>query len=225
MTSTGRAFALIAVYVGLSLLLSNSGVPQWMTCVGVFAVYFVWFGARAHVFTLVTIFGMYGLVLSIPRPESWFEAVGIVLSDTRPFSLRVLLYLIVPMIFFTTVVDPYQLARDVARLRIPVLGAVLQLIGSIRVALFNRLREIDTHLAVRGITSTSGLSRLKTARLWAVPLVASLITEAANRSAYCRMIGLPFPPMMPVSRAVLTTMDYMLFALAGALLVTWRLTL
>lgn len=224
MTTTGRALALIAVYVGLSLLLSNAGVPKWITCVGVYALYFAWFGARAHLFTLATIFGMYGLVLSIPRPEPWLPAVWIVLGDDRPFSLRVLLYLIVPMIFFTTVVDPYQLARDVARLRIPALGPVLQLVGSIRLALFNRLREIETHLAVRGIPASSGITRLTTSRLWAVPLVASLITEAANRSAYCQMLGLPFPPRLPVGRAALTRVDLALFALAGVLILTWRFT-
>jgi hypothetical protein len=223
-TTTGRALALIAVYVGLSLLLSNAGVPKWITCIGVFALYFVWFGARAHLFTLVTIFGMYGLVLSIPRPEPWLDATWFVLADDSPFSLRVLLFLIVPMIFFTTVVNPYQLARDVARLRIPALGPVLQLVGSIRLALFNRLQEIETHLAVRGIPASSGITRLTTARLWAVPLVASLISEAANRPAYCEMLGLPFPPKLPASRAALAPADLALIALAGALLVTWRFT-
>lgn len=224
MTTTRRALALIAVYIGLSLALSNAGVPKWITCVSVFAIYFVAFGARAHLFTLAAIFGMYGLVLSIPRPEAWFEAVWIVLGDDRPFSLQVLLSLIVPMIFFTTVVDPYQLSRDVARLRLPAVSPILQLVGSIRVALFNRLREIETHLAVRGIPASSGLSRLATARLWAVPLVASLITEAANRSAYCQMIGVPFPPRLPVTHDPLTPLDLALFGLSLALLLLWRLT-
>ena len=111
-----------------------------------------------------------------------------------------------------------------ARLRIPALGPVLQLVGSIRLALFNRLREIETHLAVRGIPASSGITRLTTARLWAVPLVASLITEAANRSAYCQMLGLPFPPKLPVGRATFTSADLALFALAGVLILTWRFT-
>ena len=137
-----RAIAILAVYVSLSLCLSAYGIPAWMTCVGVFAALFAWFRVWPHLLTLVVIFGMYGLVLGIPRPESWPEAIRFVLNDDTKFSLRVLLYLIVPMIFFTSVVDPYQLSRDVARLRIPAAGPVLQLIGSIRLAVFNRLREI-----------------------------------------------------------------------------------
>ncbi len=219
-----RAIALLAVYTGLNLCASAYGVPAWITCVVVFAALFIWFRAWPHLFTLVVIFGMYGLVLGIPRPEPWPEAASLVLNDASKFSLRVLLYLIVPMIFFTSVVDPYQLSRDVARLRIPGAGAVLQLIGSIRLAVFNRLREIDTLLSVRGIESASGLSRFRTVSLWTVPLLAALITEAANRSAYCQMLGLPFPPKLVTSRSPLGAIDVALFASAAGLLLLWRFT-
>ena len=219
-----RAIALLAVYAGLSLCASAYGVPPWITCVVVFAALFIWFRVWPHLFTLVVVFGMYGLVLGMPRPEPWPEAIGFVLNDTSKFSLRVLLYLIVPMIFFTSVVDPYQLARDVARLRIPGAGPVLQLIGSIRLAVFNRLREIDMLLSVRGIESASGLSRFRTVNLWTVPLLAALITEAANRSAYCQMLGLPFPPKLVTSRSPLGAIDIVLFACAGGLLLLWRFT-
>ena len=219
-----RAIAVLAVYAGLSMYASAFGVPQWITCVVSFAGLFIWFRVWPHLFTLVVIFGMYGLVLGMPRPEPWPEAVRIVLNDTSQFSLRVLLYLIVPMIFFTSVVDPYQLSRDVARLRIPGAGPVLQLIGSIRLAVFNRLREIDMLLAVRGIESVSGLSRFRTVGLWTVPLLAALITEAANRSAYCQMLGLPFPPRLVTSRSPLGAIDIILFFCAGGLLLLWRFT-
>ncbi|MEO6222259.1 MAG: hypothetical protein ABIP90_03350 [Vicinamibacterales bacterium] len=219
-----RAIALLSVYVGLSLCASKFGVPAWMSCVTVFAGLFVWFRIWPHLLTLVVIFGMYGLVLGMPRPEPWPEAVSLVLNDTSQFSLRVLLYLIVPMIFFTSVVDPYQLSRDVARLRIPGAGPVLQLIGSIRLAVFNRLREIDMLLSVRGIESASGLSRFRTVGLWTVPLLAALITEAANRSAYCQMLGLPFPPKLVTSKSALGPIDVGLFASAGGLFLLWRLT-
>jgi hypothetical protein len=219
-----RAVGVLAVYAGLSLYASALGVPPWITCVAVFAALFIRFRVWPHLFTLVVIFGMYGLVLGMPRPEPWPEAVRIVLNDTSQFSLRVLLYLIVPMIFFTSVVDPYQLSRDVARLRIPGAGPVLQLIGSIRLAVFNRLREIDMLLAVRGIESVSGLSRFRTVGLWTVPLLAALITEAANRSAYCEMLGLPFPPRLVTSRSPLGAIDIILFACAGGLLLLWRFT-
>ena len=219
-----RALALIAVYAGLSLCASNVGVPAWITCVVVFAALFAWFRVWSHVFTLVVIFGMYGLVLGMPRPEPWPDAVRIVLEDTSKFSLRVLLYLIVPMIFFASIVDPYQLARDVARLRIPGAAPVLQLVGSIRLAVFNRLREIDMLLSVRGIESASGLSRFSTVGLWTVPLLAALITEAANRSAYCQMLGLPFPPKLVFSRSPVGAIDVILFACAGGLLLLWRFT-
>ena len=219
-----RAIALLAVYAGLSLCASAYGIPAWITCVVVFAGLFMWFHVWPHLFTLVVIFGMYGLVLGMPRPEPWPEAVRLVLNDTSQFSLRVLLYLIVPMIFFTSVVDPYQLARDVARLRIPAAGPVLQLIGSIRLAVFNRLREIDMLLSVRGIESASGISRFRTVGLWTVPLLAALITEAANRSAYCQMLGLPFPPKLVTSRSPLAALDIALFSCAAVLLVLWRFT-
>jgi len=219
-----RALALMAVYVGVSLCASALGVPPWITCVVVFAVLFGWFGVWPHLFTLLVIFGMYGLVLGMARPEPWPEALRIVLNDTSKFSLRVLLYLIVPMIFFTSVVDPYQLSCDVARLRIPGAGPVLQLIGSIRLAVFNRLREIDMLLAVRGIESVSGLSRFRTVGLWTVPLLAALITEAANRSAYCQMLGLPFPPKLVTAPSPLGAADVALFACAGGLLLLWRFT-
>jgi len=219
-----RAIALLAVYLGLSLCASNAGVPAFVSCVVVFAALFAWFRVWPHLLTLVVIFGMYGLVLGIPRQEPWPEALRFVLTDTSQFSLRVLLYLIVPMIFFTSVVDPYQLARDVARLRIPGAGPVLQLIGSIRLAVFHRLREIDTLLSVRGIESASGLSRFRTVGLWTVPLLAALITEAANRSAYCQMLGLPFPPKLVSSRAPLGPLDVALFIGAGGLLLLWRFT-
>jgi hypothetical protein len=219
-----RAIAVLAVYAGLSLCASALGVPAWITCVAVFAALFAWFRVWPHLFTLVVIFGMYGLVLGMPRPEPWPEALAIVLNDTSQFSLRVLLYLIVPMIFFTSVVDPYQLSRDVARLRIPGAGPVLQLIGSIRLAVFNRLREIDMLLSVRGIESASGLSRFRTVGLWTVPLLAALITEAANRSAYCQMLGLPFPPKLVTSKSPLGVIDMVLFACAGGLLLLWRFT-
>jgi hypothetical protein len=219
-----RAIALLAVYVGLSLCASLYGVPAWITCVAVFATLFVWFRVWPHLVTLIVIFGMYGLVMGMPRSEPWPEAVRLVLNDSSKFSLRVLLYLIVPMIFFTSVVDPYQLSRDVARLRIPAAGPVLQLIGSIRLAVFNRLREIDMLLSVRGIESSSGFSRFRTVGLWTVPLLAALITEAANRSAYCQMLGLPFPPKLVASRSPVGGVDYALFALAGGLLVLWRST-
>lgn len=219
-----RAIALLAVYAGLSLCGSKAGVPAWLSCVAVFGALFVWFRVWPHLFTLVVIFGMYGLVLGMPRPEPWPEAVRLVLNDTSQFSLRVLLYLIVPMIFFTSVVDPYQLSRDMARLRIPGAGPVLQLIGSIRLAVFNRLREIDMLLAVRGIESASGLSRFRTVGLWTVPLLAALITEAANRSAYCQMLGLPFPPKLVTSRSPLGAPDIVLLTLAGGLVLLWRFT-
>lgn len=219
-----RAIAVLAVYAGLSLCASALGVPPWITCVAVFAALFACFRVWPHLFTLVVIFGMYGLVLGMARPEPWPEAVAIVLNDTSQFSLRVLLYLIVPMIFFTSVVDPYQLSRDVARLRIPGAGPVLQLIGSIRLAVFNRLREIDMLLSVRGIESASGLSRFRTVGLWTVPLLAALITEAANRSAYCQMLGLPFPPKLVTSKSPLGVIDMVLFACAGGLLLLWRFT-
>jgi len=219
-----RALAILSVYACLSLLASSYGIPAWISCVVVFAALFVWFRVWPHLFTLVVIFGMYGLVMGMPRPEPWPEAVAHVLNDASKFSLRVLLYLIVPMIFFTSVVDPYQLSRDVARLRIPGAGPVLQLIGSIRLAVFNRLREIDMLLSVRGIESASGLSRFRTVGLWTVPLLAALITEAANRSAYCEMLGLPFPPKLVTSRSPIGAIDYSLFALAGGLLVLWRFT-
>ena len=160
-----RAIALLAVYLGISACASTLGIPAWLTCVATFAALFAWFRIWPHLITLVVIFGMYGLVLGMPRPEPWPEALRSVLNDTSQFSLRVLLYLIVPMIFFTSVVDPYQLARDIARLRIPGAGPVLQLIGSIRLAVFNRLGEIDSHLAVRGINSASGVGRLRTVGL------------------------------------------------------------
>ncbi len=219
-----RAIAFLAVYAGLSLYASAFGVPAWISCVVVFAAFFIWFRVWPHLFTLAVIFGMYGLVLGMPRTEAWPEAVRLVLNDTSQFSLRVLLYLIVPMIFFTSVVDPYQLSRDVARLRIPGAGPVLQLIGSIRLAVFNRLREIDMLLSVRGIESASGLSRFRTVGLWTVPLLAALITEAANRSAYCQMLGLPFPPKLVTARSPLGAIDIALFACAGGLLVLWRST-
>ncbi|HUR19497.1 MAG TPA: hypothetical protein VMZ90_01730 [Vicinamibacterales bacterium] len=219
-----RAVALLALYASLSLCASAFGVRPWITCVVVFAGFFVWFRVWPHLFTLVVIFGMYGLVLGMPRPEPWPEAVRLVLNDSSKFSLRVLLYLIVPMIFFTSVVDPYQLSRDVARLRIPGAGAVLQLIGSIRLAVFNRLREIDMLLSVRGIESASGLSRFRTVGLWTVPLLAALITEAANRSAYCQMLGLPFPPKLVASRSPLGAIDVALFASAAGLFLLWRFT-
>jgi hypothetical protein len=219
-----RAIALLAVYAGVSVCASEYGVPAWVTCVAVFAGLFIWFRVWPHLFTLVVIFGMYGLVIGMPRPEPWSEAVRLVLNDTSQFSLRVLLYLIVPMIFFTSVVDPYQLARDVARLRIPGAGPVLQLIGSIRLAVFNRLREIDMLLSVRGIESAAGISRFRTVGLWTVPLLAALITEAANRSAYCQMLGLPFPPKLVTARAPLGAFDIALFACAAGLLVLWRFT-
>jgi hypothetical protein len=219
-----RAIALLAVYVGLSVSLSAAGLPAWLSCVAVFGALFSWFRVWPHLFTLAVIFGMYGLVLGMPRSEPWPEAVTIVLNDTSQFSLRVLLYLIVPMIFFTSVVDPYQLARDVARLRIPGAGPVLQLMGSIRLAVFNRLREIDMLLAVRGIESASGLSRFRTVGLWTVPLLAALITEAANRSAYCQMLGLPFPPKLVTSRSPFGVVEAALFACAGGLFLLWRFT-
>lgn len=219
-----RAIAILAVYIGLSVLASAHGVPAWITCVVVFAALFVWFLVWPHLFTLVVIFGMYGLVMGMPRPEPWPEAVRLVLDDSSKFSLRVLLYLIVPMIFFTSVVDPYQLSRDVARLRIPGAGPVLQLIGSIRLAVFNRLKEIDMLLSVRGIDSATGLGRFRTVGLWTVPLLAALITEAANRSAYCQMLGLPFPPKLVTTRSVIGVVDVALFALGGGLLALWRFT-
>jgi hypothetical protein len=219
-----RAIALLAVYFGLSLYASAIGVPAWISCAAVFSALFIWFRVWPHLVTLAVIFGMYGLVLGMPRPEAWPEAVGFVLNDTSQFSLRVLLYLIVPMIFFTSVVDPYQLSRDVARLRIPGAGPVLQLVGSIRLAVFNRLREIDMLLAVRGIESASGLSRFRTVNLWTVPLLAALITEAANRSAYCQMLGLPFPPKLVTSRSPVGVVEVALFACAGGLLLLWRFT-
>jgi hypothetical protein len=219
-----RAIALLAVYAGLSVCASAYGVPAWITCVVVFGALFLWFRVWPHLFTLVVIFGMYGLVLGMPRPEPWPEAVRFVLNDTSKFSLRVLLYLIVPMIFFTSVVDPYQLSRDVARLRIPGAAPVLQLVGSIRLAVFNRLREIDMLLSVRGIESASGLSRFRTVGLWTVPLLAALITEAANRSAYCQMLGLPFPPKLVTSRSPLGAIDVALFGCAAGLLLLWRFT-
>jgi hypothetical protein len=219
-----RAIALVAVYIGLSLCASAFGVPAWITCVATFAALFAWFRIWPHLFTLVVIFGMYGLVMGMPRSEPWPEALELVLTDSSKFSLRVLLYLIVPMIFFTSVVDPYQLSRDVARLRIPGAGAVLQLIGSIRLAVFNRLKEIDMLLSVRGIESASGLSRFRTVNLWTVPLLAALITEAANRSAYCEMLGLPFPPKLVTTRSPVGAIDYALLATAAVLLVLWRFT-
>ena len=219
-----RAIALLAVYAGLSLCASTLGVPAWLSCVAVFGALFIWFRVWPHLFTLVVIFGMYGLVLGMPRAERWLDAVRFVLNDTSQFSLRVLLYLIVPMIFFTSVVDPYQLSRDIARLRIPGAGPVLQLIGSIRLAVFNRLREIDMLLSVRGIESAAGFSRFRTVGLWTVPLLAALITEAANRSAYCQMLGLPFPPKLMTSRSPLGVIDIVLFACAGGLLLSWRFT-
>ena len=219
-----RAIALLAVYLGISVCASTLGIPAWLTCVATFAALFAWFRIWPHLITLVVIFGMYGLVLGMPRPEPWPEALRSVLNDTSQFSLRVLLYLIVPMIFFTSVVDPYQLARDIARLRIPGAGPVLQLIGSIRLAVFNRLAEIDSHLAVRGINSASGLGRLRTVGLWTVPLLAALITEAANRSAYCQMLGLPFPPTLAATRSPVGPVDIALFACAGGLLLLWRFT-
>jgi hypothetical protein len=212
------------MYVASSLYARTLGVPPWITCVAAFAVLFAWFRIWAHLFTLVIIFGMYGLVLGMPRPEQWPQAVAIVLNDTSQFSLRVLLYLIVPMIFFTSVVDPYQLSRDAAQLRIPGAGPVLQLIGSIRLAVFNRLREIDMLLSVRGIDSASGLGRFRTVNLWTVPLLAALITEAANRSAYCAMLGLPFPPKLVVSKAAVGLIDIALFAGALTLVLLWRFT-
>jgi hypothetical protein len=219
-----RAIALIAMYVASSLYAWKLGVPPWITCVAAFAALFALFRIWAHLFTLVIIFGMYGLVLGMPRPEPWPQAVAIVLNDTSQFSLRVLLYLIVPMIFFTSVVDPYQLSRDAARLRIPGAGPVLQLIGSIRLAVFNRLREIDMLLSVRGIDSASGLGRFRTVNLWTVPLLAALITEAANRSAYCAMLGLPFPPKLVVSKGAVGLIDIALFAGALTLVLLWRFT-
>lgn len=216
--------ALLAVYVSFSLWAAAQGVPAWVTCVAVFAALFAWFRIWPHLFTLVVIFGMYGLVVGMPRPEPWPEAVRLVLNDSSRFSLRVLLYLIVPMIFFTSVVDPYQLSRDVARLRLPAAGPVLQLIGSIRLAVFNRLKEIDMLLSVRGIESASGLSRFGTVRLWTVPLLAALITEAANRSAYCQMLGLPFPPRLVTTRSPVGVVDVALLACAGGFLILWRFT-
>jgi len=100
----------------------------------------------------------------------------------------------------------------------------LQLIGSIRLAVFNRLGEIDSHLAVRGISSASGVGRLRTVGLWTVPLLAALITEGANRSAYCQMLGLPFPPKLIAARSPVNSVDILLFATAGGLLLLWRLT-
>ena len=219
-----RAIAILAVYTSLSLWASSHGVPAWMTCVAIFAALFVWFRVWPHLFTLALIFGMYALVMGMPRPEPWPEAVRLVLNDSSKFSLRVLLYLIVPMIFFTSVVDPYQLSRDVARLRIPGAGAVLQLIGSIRLAVFNRLKEIDMLLAVRGIESASGVGRFRTVGLWTVPLLAALITEAANRSAYCEMLGLPFPPKLATTRSPVGVIDIALLTTAAVLLVLWRFT-
>jgi len=219
-----RALALLAVYVGISLNAARAGIPAFVSCVIIFGALFTWFRIWPHLLTIVIIFGMYGMVLGMPRPESWPAALVFVLTDTSKFSLRVLLYLIVPMIFFTSVVDPYQLARDVARLRIPGLGPVLQLIGSIRLAVFNRLGEIDMHLAVRGIDSRAGLGRLRTVNLWTVPLLAALITEAANRSAYCQMLGLPFPPKLVNARSPVGTVDTVLFTAAVALVLVWRFT-
>ncbi len=219
-----RALALLTLYIGVSLAASLMGMPPTLTCVVVFAALFAWFRIWPHLLTLVVIFGMYGLVLGMPRPEPWVDALRLVLTDTSQFSLRVLLYLIIPMIFFTSVVDPYQLARDVARLRIPGAGPVLQLIGSIRLAVFNRLREIDMLLAVRGIQSASGVARFRTVGLWTVPLLAALITEAANRSAYCQMLGLPFPPVLVTSRSPVTRVDVALFVSAGGLILLWLCT-
>jgi hypothetical protein len=219
-----RALALLALYIGISLCAGNLGIPAVVTCVVVFAALFAWFRVWPHLLTLVIIFGMYGLVLGIPRPGPWPEALRAVLTDTSQFSLRVLLYLIVPMIFFTAVVDPYQLARDVARLRIPGAGSVLQLIGSIRLAVFNRLREIDMLLSVRGIESSTGFSRFRTVGLWTVPLLAALITEAANRAAYCQMLGLPFPPKLVTTRSPIGIADIALFMSAGGLILLWRFT-
>jgi hypothetical protein len=219
-----RAIAILAVYIGFSLWASSHGVPAWITCVSVFAALFAWFRVWPHLFTLVVIFGMYGLVMGMPRPEPWPEAVRQVLNDSSKFSLRVLLFLIVPMIFFTSVVEPYQLSRDVARLRIPGAGAVLQLIGSIRLAVFNRLKEIDVLLSVRGIESASGFGRFRTVNLWTVPLLAALITEAANRSAYCAMLGLPFPPKLVTTRSPVGPIDIALFAAAAGFLALWRFT-
>lgn len=219
-----RAIALLALYVGISLTAARFGVPAWLSCIATFAALFAWFRTWPHLLTLAVIFGMYGLVLAMPRPEPWPEALRFVLNDTSQFSLRVLLYLIVPMIFFTSVVDPYQLARDIARFRIPGAGPVLQLIGSIRLAVFNRLKEIDSHLAVRGIESASGLGRLRTVGLWTVPLLAALITEAVNRSTYCQMLGLPFPPKLVTMRSPIGAVDVVLFSCAGGLILLWRFT-
>jgi hypothetical protein len=57
-----------------------------------------------------------------------------------------------------------------------------------------------------------------------VPLLAALITEAANRSAYCQMLGLPFPPKLVTSRSPLGAIDVALFGCAAGLLLLWRFT-
>ena len=87
-----RAIALLAVYLGISVCASSFGIPAWLTCVATFAALFAWFRIWPHLITLVVIFGMYGLVLGMPRPEPWPEALRLVLNDTSQFSLRVLLY-------------------------------------------------------------------------------------------------------------------------------------
>jgi hypothetical protein len=147
--------------------------------------------ARRFVLTELISLSAFGVVVGtlLYGSTSWQAATGALSHPGIP--LFMLLFVILPVMFFGLTFDPFGLVKDlpaVTNVRAPAYLLLLLSSGEMFKA---RSAEILEHLLVRGLDLKQPRWRIRYAHIYFPPLLLASIQEAAYRYSYTSMLGCP----------------------------------
>jgi hypothetical protein len=115
-------------------------------------------------------------------------------------ALAMILFVILPAMFFISSADPYRLVYGLPPLAGGRVGSYLVLILSISEMFKTRFNEVAEHLLARGIDIRSRFQGVVYVHRYFGPVLLSVIQEAAYRQLYLNSLGCEFD-MFPRIRA------------------------
>ena len=154
-------------------------------------IHFRTFIAQTIIMTLLTLV----LILTARKKVTFNNLILLLVHHPASRPMALVIWVVLPAIFFSSNYDPFLLVKDLAMFKIPTTGYLL-VIFTFGETFKRRFLEISEVLTVRGINLSNSRERITNINRFLPQLLRGMIEQAGYRGDYSSMLGCP-PGRLP----------------------------